>query len=305
MAAELESRDQVELLRECRTVMSGRIRRSIGAMMREANDVLSELALKDGGNVADSPYFDAIWEIQLRRREIELRFENRFAALFDDALNRSLGRRANQGSCGKESPAAAHAGGPPRSDEAVSRIRAACRGFLLALDKRVSTLLDRDLYPSLNPMRPELVYEAFRGVCSDLKSGGNIQHVLLGLFERYVALSLDGIYWEVDSLLERGTDLAASAPASPSAGLEKVSGTPAGNTANSDKSHLMLVESWVMSAIRRHLQGRAVPRFANEFINRYWRIFLQRVYIQRGEGQPRLGPGDPDIGRTGTERAKI
>ncbi len=284
MAAGLEEGDQVVLLRECRTVMCGRMRRSIGAMLHQANDVLSELALKDGGNVADSPYFDAIREIQSRRREIELRFENRFTSLFDDALSRSLNREAKPGDGREGSPVAPHAGGSDGSDEAVSRIRASCRQSLLALDKRVSTLLNRDMYASLNPMRPELVYEAFRGVCGDLKSGDAIQQVLLGLFERYVALNLEGVYREVDSLLARSAATAAGTPASLTAG--SASEALSGDTADGDESNLMLVKSWVESAIRHCVKERPVPRFITEFIDRYWRVFLQQIYVERGHNGP-------------------
>lgn len=273
------------MLRECRTVMCGRIRRSIGTMMREANDVLSELALRDGGNVADSPYFDGIRELQLRRREIELRFENRFASLFDDALSQSLGWRTNQGDCGNENPAAAETCAQAGGDEAVSRMRAACRNSLLALDRRISVLLNRDMYPALNPMRPELIYEAFRGVCSGLESGDNIQQVLLGLFERSVALSLDDIYREVDSLLERGAR-AGGVPAASPPDPEGTGSAPTGEFGRRDESHLMLVESWVASTIQRHIRGRQVPRFVTEFIGRYWRVYLQRIYIQRGQDSP-------------------
>lgn len=261
--------------------MCGRMRRTIGAVLRQANDVLSELAIKDSGNVANSRYFDAIREIQSRRREIEIRFENRFTALSDDALNRSLGRNARQENCIKESPDATPMSAVSVSDEAVSRIRASCRNSLLALDKRVSSLLDRGMYSSMNPLRPELVYEAFRGVCRDLKSGDSVQLVLLELFERHVALNLGGIYQEVDSLLERG-----AAPALLTAGSDGAGGSSVGDSARGDDGNLVLVQSWVDSVIRRHIQERPVPRFVTEFIDKYWRVFLQQIYIQRGQNGP-------------------
>lgn len=261
--------------------MCGRMRRSIGAMLCQVNDVLSELALKDGGNVADSPYFDAIREIRSRRREIELRFENRFTALFDDALDRSMNGDATQGDCGADITGAAQSRGTPESDEAVSRIRFACRSSLLALDKRVSRLLDREMYPSLNPMRPELVYEAFRGVCCDLRSGDRIQEVLLGLFEQCAALNLDSLYREVDSLLERGA--VGPSPATESGGA---SGPLTEETVPGDESNLLLVKTWVDSAIQHCVQERQVPRFITEFIDNYWCVFLQRTYMQRGRNSP-------------------
>lgn len=259
------------LLRECRTLMAGRIRRSIGALMRQANDVLSDMAFRESRNVVDSPYFDAIREIQLRRRELELRFENRFAALFEDTLNRSLQQRGR-----RNSEVSGTMDATPAEDRldtrSISRVRNDCRATLLALDRRVSLLLDIDeMYPSLNPMRPELIYEAFRSVCADIHSGTDVQSVLLDLFDRCVAVRLESVYSEVNTLLARGpvdTDLAAE------------SGTDDGS------GRMVLVEGWVTVAMQRHLEGWTLPEFVREFIDRHWRILLQRIYLKSGDSGP-------------------
>jgi hypothetical protein len=272
---------QSRLLHECRQLATLRIRHSMGSMLQELNEALFDRAFGDGGNVADSPYFDAVREIQFRKREFALRFEKRLTDLFENEL-----RNARSAATPVRTVPAPTPG--PAADEAADRVARNCRQSLLELDKRIGVLMrDPNLSRSRNPLAPEHVFEAFRAACNDIDSGEQARRLLLEVFERHMERELSDIYVEINSVLARrgvlpglsmpwGTDAPAAAAAAPTRIREAESAPePSGPELARMRARL-----------EAQLAGRPVPHFVQVFLFNQWLILLERIAREKGEACP-------------------
>jgi len=272
---------QAGLLHECRHLATLRIRRSMGGMLKELNETLFDRAFGEGGNVADSPYFDAVREIQFRKQEIALLFEKRLSDLFEEELRNA--RTAG------EADAAAVAVPEPAAGAVAERVAHDCRQALLVLDKRIGVLMrDPNLSCSRNPLAPGRVFEAFRAACNDIDSGDQARRLLLDVFERHMEQELSGIYDEINGVLARrgvlpglsilvdGDAGAAGAPLEPAPERrdDTVPEAPGPEAARA------------RTCLETQLAGRVVPHFVRAFLFDHWVIVLQRVVRDRGESGP-------------------
>jgi hypothetical protein len=272
---------QAGLLHECRDLAAQRIRRTMGAMLKELHETLFDRAFGEGGNVADSPYFDAVREIQFRKQEIAVRFEKRLSDLFESEMRNA---RAAQ------DPAAI---GPPApetgTDAAAERVAGDCRQALLALDKRIGVLMrDPNLNHSRNPLAPARVFEAFRAACDDIDSGEQARWLLLQVFEKHMEQELAALYGDINAVLaRRGVLPGLSVVPEPDSGrvtlqLRPLTSVPAAAPA---------LESAAEAArLRAHLEaqlgGRQVPHFVRVFLLERWALALERIAREKGEDSP-------------------
>ncbi|MEJ2761851.1 MAG: hypothetical protein P8126_10060, partial [Gammaproteobacteria bacterium] len=75
--------ERQRLLNGCRQLVASRMRVSMQEMLNDAEERLLDIVLHQE-RVGRAPrYIDAIREMRLKKDEIQVRFENRFAALFE------------------------------------------------------------------------------------------------------------------------------------------------------------------------------------------------------------------------------
>jgi hypothetical protein len=278
---------QAGLLHECRDLATLRIRRSMGSMLKDLNEALFDRAFGEGGNVADSPYFDAVREIQFRKQEIALRFEKRLTDLFEEELRNARAAR---------DPEAGHAeqAAPPSDEDAgevAERVAQDCRQALLVLDKRIGVLMrDPNLSCSRNPLAPARVFEAFRAACDDIDSGEQARRLLLDVFERHMEQELADIYGEINAVLaRRGVLPGLSILPEQDSGTVTVQLGPrltshqdeeaAADSPGPDLAHVRV-------RLETQVAGRAVPHFVRAFLFERWLMVLERIAGEKGEDGP-------------------
>ena len=272
---------QAGLLHECRHLATLRIRRSMGGMLKELNETLFDRAFGEGGNVADSPYFDAVREIQFRRQEIALRFEKCLLDLFEEELRRartSPEADASGAPAGPESPAG----------EVAERVARDCRQALLVLDKRVGVLMrDPNLSHSRNPLAPDRVFEAFRAACNDIDSGEPARRLLLDVFERHMERELADIYNEINAVLaRRGVLPGLSILPEADAGTVTVELAARADREDTVPEPPGPAAAQVRVRLEAQLAARTVPHFVRAFLFEHWVIVLERIAQDKGEGGP-------------------
>ena len=275
---------QAGLLHECRDLATLRIRRSMGGMLKELNETLFDRAFGEGGNIADSPYFDAVREIQFRKQEFALRFEKRLSDLFEEELRNARAAR--------EPGAAAAVAPEPESPvgEVAERVARDCRQALLVLDKRVGVLMrDPNLSCSRNPLAPGRVFEAFRSACDDIDSGEQARRLLLDVFERHMEQEFGDIYGEINAILaRRGVLPGLSIVPEPDSGTVTVqlqAGAAERNEAAAEESPGPEAAR-ARARLEAQLAGRTVPHFVRAFLFERWATVLERIAKDKGEAGP-------------------
>ncbi len=87
--------------------------------------------------------------------------------------------------------------------EPVEHTRQECRQALLVLDKNINSMLDNiDPDNVVNPLQPEIIYNAFWDSCDDLRCGAEVRLIMLQMFQRQVAMDLVNIYGDINALLD-------------------------------------------------------------------------------------------------------
>jgi hypothetical protein len=173
------------------------MRVSMQEMLNDAEERLLDIVLHQE-RVGRAPrYIDAIREMRLKKDEIQVRFENRFAALFEQqAAHLPEGDLYAIDFSGQtltpEKVAIAHAAGKARTE---------CRTALASLDKQFSAMLE-DPEEADNPVQPEIILEAFWESCRDVGAGVEVRMLLVELFERYIVSGLPSLYEDVSRYLQ-------------------------------------------------------------------------------------------------------
>jgi len=181
------------LLDGCCRLMTGRLRTSMNLMLKQAEARLFDMVLEKEGLGRTPRYINAIREMRMKNGEIQIRFENRFTALFQQQLEHlSVPIEFSTMTTTPEKAALGHAAG---------RVRAECREVLSSLDKQFSAVLE-DLDEEDNPVQPELVLEAFWESCRDVKAEPEIRVLLVKLFEEYVTVDLRDVYADIGRYLQ-------------------------------------------------------------------------------------------------------
>lgn len=285
-----ESIQHGALLRECRLVMTGRLRRTISAVLRELNDALYARGLNSysDGRKQQSTDFDAVRELQLRKGEIELRFENRFAELFERRAGFQGAARQGVPSTGRQQDDAGDE--PVFIQPAVkARIRESCRSSLLELDKRIGVLLrDPNLNERENPLTPDIVFDAFGSVCADVDSGDEVRRVLLEIFANHLCIDLPEVYRDVNNLLVRrgvlpGLSFFGRGSVPQAGGRGNLVPLPVRKKRPAAHVAVDSVRTIVISRIHDQIGSRRLPRFVQSFLDQQWCSVLEKIHREHGE----------------------
>lgn len=259
------------LLQECRQIMTKRMRSSLTAMLNEVDEHLHQKAGTPGDSTSESDCYEAIREIRMKRVEIKTRFERRFINLFDGELQ----FLTNKGEITEEtrlelSSSGRHIIVSPAMERSLSNVKKDCGQALLELDRKLTCLLNTPA--KLNPLQPEIVYEAFREACWDIKSGEEVRSLMFRAFEKRINQDLKSIYSDINGLLEEDKKGNDSGEANNQEDTNKIS----------DDNNAMLRYK-ITERIEHRLDGQDVPQFVRTFLLKYWRTFLEDIYTRYTE----------------------
>ena len=146
------------LLNDCREIMTSRLRASLSVMMGNLEHVLFEMASRDQCDTESAYYIDAVRELRLKKREIQVRFENRLSGIYLEIL-RQLAVQSNSDELNEiivvKSEATISDNKISVLHEPVINIRSECRQALVDLDRHVNYILD-DIHVEnfVNPLQP-------------------------------------------------------------------------------------------------------------------------------------------------------
>lgn len=263
-------------------------------MMGYVEDVLFEMATVDSSTAEASHYIEAVREIRMKKREIQVRFENRFVSLFHDSIRRM---KKNQ----LDSPEAImmdenilslvfDSGGESRSVlNTLDKARHECRVALTLLDRHVCTLFDSgEIKQFINPMQPDTVFGAFWESCRDIRSGADIRFILVEMFERYVVTDLQGVYDDLNKLFRfhGNTQTVGILPQTGQRGEKKGLSLVSNNGEILVKRESILVSNWVRDRLQQHIQGKEIPEFIEYYLLEYWRQVMQDIYEKHSDTTP-------------------
>lgn len=197
------------LLKESRNKALTTLTALLAGMMDKVDDVLFEWAEKAESHTVQSTYFDAMREVRLKRQAIQQGFRENLGARFDNEVNGS--RRPPEDDL-EDSELSLALMDADELEESLAITNMAAKGDsnfkeeLGVLAKRMGVLLnDPELTRSANPVRPEVICNAFADACQAIGSGVKVRLIILKLFDRYVIDELPLLYDELnDFLLENG-----------------------------------------------------------------------------------------------------
>ena len=283
------------LLDECRALMTNRMRSSMSRMMGHVEEVLFEMATVDSKTADTSHYIEAIREIRMKKKEIQIRFEKRFMSLFEDKVRKmkaplSLRARPDEDITPFNINEDTDIGSETIQDT-LKKARHECRNALSVLDRHVSTLFaDLEVNSFVNPMQPDTVFGAFWESCQDIRSGDDIRYILIDIFDRYVVSDLQGVYEDINTLFDfyNTSDTQNQLNHKPGkAGTADVPGTINTKPEKQEKDSV-LVSNWVRDRIQSHLDNSdvTVPVFIQGFLLEYWRLVVEDAYRKFSDESP-------------------
>jgi hypothetical protein len=276
------------LLRDCRELLTNRMRTSMSRMLGEVEDVLFEKATSGHATAQTSHYIEAVREIRMKKREIQIRFENRFLEQFDYSVLESR-KAVHQQTGAQTNPVY-----PPwvidinqvRSElfeQRIEKMRGECRSALVELDRHVSELLQSTPQEHFdNPLEPKTVFNAFRESCRDIQIGADIRQILMERFDKYIGPALQDVYADLNHLFQNyNTATVPTEENGPGVSNPDVvaDGMPEENAS-------LLVGKLMRETIRRQVAVDETPDFVTDFLYHAWSQVLERVYERYGANAP-------------------
>ena len=277
--------DSLELLNECRDLMTDRLSHELSVMLNTADDILFDMVQKSGPS-EHHYYFNAMREVRLKRTSIETDFKESFSNLFNDSISTNV--ISDEVVADKIAEKEIDIEESIALNSTVGKIRHDCHEALFALDQRMSELLGSEkVEKRINPIRPETVCSAFQEACQNIESGIEIKLILFKLFEKYVASGLRTAYTDVDSLLsEKKISIQAKPVTSTYLKSDAVEGSQ--NNArhdagiSKDKNYFIIANRIIRSEITKHLGNITLPDFIRDFLFNQWSKLILKIYIKEG-----------------------
>ena len=209
----MENKINESVLGECRDLLAQQMGMSVLHTLEDAEKTLYQLATKEKSHGKARTYYDAIRGIRIKKREIRIRFEKRFASIFDYAVNNLFNENSNVtlSKIGHKSFVKyCNDDDARRLEDSVRKIRERSSCIMNSLEKKLNSLLNNVYLNEYNtPLKPETVYEAFWESCRDIRMENKYRKFLLGIFEKYAIFYLTSSYEELDHYLDnriKGTD---------------------------------------------------------------------------------------------------
>lgn len=277
--------ESLELLNECRDLLTDRLSHALSVMLNTADDILFDLVQKCGPS-EHHYYFNAMREVRLKRTSIEADFKESFTDLFNNSI------RMNENNA--ESVTEKNAGMEVDLEETIAlnstvgKIRHDCHDALFAMDQRMGELLNSvNVEKRLNPLRPETVCTAFQEACRNIESGIEIKLVLFKLFEKYVTSNLNTAYLDIDSILGEKKSSTQNRPVTngymqtdTAENLQKLNQNSSGIIR--DKNYFIAANRIIRNEVMQHLGKITMPEFVRDFLFNQWSKLLLKIYIKEG-----------------------
>ncbi len=268
------------LLNDCREIMTSRLHASLSVMMGNLEHVLFEMASRDQCDTDSAYYIDAVRELRLKKREIQVRFENRLSGIYLEIL-RQLAVQSDSDESNElitsNSEASISINKISVLHEPVGNIRSECRQALVGLDRHVNYILD-DIHVEnfVNPLQPETIYNAFWESFDDLRCGKEIKLIMLQMFDRQISTDLISIYDDLNKLLDFFLQHSDS-----EMGINNDI-DEFGNFWSFKEESLycnsFLVGCWVHNTIIQRIKDRDLPEFIEAFLMDYWCVLLVDIF---------------------------
>ena len=277
--------ESLELLNECRDLLTDRLSHTLSLMLNTADDILFDLVQKCGPS-EHHYYFNAMREIRLKRTSIEADFKENFTDLFNNSIrmnennSESITEKSAEKEVDLEETIALNA--------TVGKIRHDCHEALFVMDQRMGELLSSvNIEKRLNPLRPETVCTAFQEACQNIDSGIEIKLVLFKLFEKYITSNLNAAYIDIDKLLGEKKISTQTRPVTngymqidATESLQKLN--PNNSGIIRDKNYFIVANRIIRNEVTQHLGNFTIPDFVRDFIFNQWSKLLLKIYIKEG-----------------------
>ena len=261
-------------------------------MMGDIEDTLFEMATNSDTGDQGSYYIEAVREVRMKKREIQVRFENRFLDLYDCGIQQTRKSDADvitapNPSLHKTSVVDINQTRQDQFEQRIDKLRSECRFALVELDKHVGDLLQ--IAPTEhfdNPLQPETLFNAFQESCRDIQLGTDIRQMLMDMFDKHVGSALQSIYSDFNTLLHTyDTDTCDY--------MLTLNNEAANKTANSSQSlepHVslssLLVGHWIRERVLLPLLQDDLPQFTRNFVLTSWSMVMERIYEKQGDQCP-------------------
>lgn len=204
---QLDPRRRLALLEECRDLVLAQLSRFIGEALDRLSIELTITAMKAAGRESQQALLDALSLVRAHRNDIEYRFRQSFAQLFEQRL-------FDRKPAAADATPSAPPGGLALVDDnamedrlAIDRLVRRARRQLdpdevLGVRARMAALLGRDWFDEDDyPASPEVVFEALQRSLDELAPTTEVRTALLQAFEPHVATSLAGVHASVNERL--------------------------------------------------------------------------------------------------------
>lgn len=203
----LDPRRRLVLLHECRDLVVAQLTRFIGEALDRLSVELTITAMKAAGRESQQALLDALSLVRMHRNDIEFRFRQAFAEIFEQRL-------FDRGTNARKPPAEPQIGELALVDDdaiddriAFDRLVRRTRRQLdpdevLGVRARLAALLDRDWFDEDDyPASPEIVFEALQRSLDELAPPVEVRTALLQAFEPHVTASLADLHTSVNERL--------------------------------------------------------------------------------------------------------
>jgi len=204
---QLDPRRRLALLEECRDLVVAQLSRFIDEALDRLSIELTITAMKAAGRESQQALLDALSLVRAHRNDIEYRFRQSFAQLFEQRL-------FDRGPATADTAVVTPPGGLALVDDhamedrlAIDRLVRRARRQLdpdevLGVRARMAALLGRDWFDEDDyPASPEIVFEALQRSLDELAPATEVRTALLQAFEPHVATSLAGVHASVNERL--------------------------------------------------------------------------------------------------------
>ena len=195
-----------ELIRDCRKLAHERLPESLSFVLNQVDDALFDLANTADNSNRQNLYFDAMRELRLKREEFESMFMESFETNFEDSMDLSKAKRAEEAALAEPGELSLIAADDVEQSLAVTNfadsIRSRFREELFALDKRIGVLLRApELDDNDNPLGPQAIGDALRQACQMLDSDIEIKLTLFKLFDKFASQAINQLYHDINEHL--------------------------------------------------------------------------------------------------------
>jgi hypothetical protein len=273
----MQENEQNNILNECRHIMTKHLRALITGVLNDVDDKLLHMAEDPDLELDESDCYEEVREIRLKRTEIKLRFERRLINLFESEVRATPATEDNDFSDEDETQKLFQFSNNGKFkkltiEESTGEIRKTCAQLLMELDKNFSRLMSVE--ENINPLQPEMIFEAFREACCDIKSGDEVRLIMFEIFEAHIGNELNDIYHNINTLLKEEIEMESKSLENSITEVELAAG---------DEQKRIMLKYEMINIIERRLDGKQAPDFVRHFLLKHWCQFMEETYLQYRE----------------------